>query len=193
MKFYYIYELFPAIFKQPGVDGYHHIGGGPQLLGSTLLTEQGDLDVFTIVLDGLDGTGEIVIASHENSNIIIVFITVGYHIRGQLDIGAFFIGGNAGPVGIDQASQAQFSIRYGVNAGEESLLLLVKLGLLLLSHPGVVIIDSNQLAFVYNFTAEFAEVQVCPIEVIFQGMVKIATINKYHHPLPHILPPSLYK
>jgi hypothetical protein len=161
------------------------------LLGSALLAEQGNFDVLAVVLDSLDGPGEVVISGNQNAYVIIAFIAVGYHIGSQLDVGALFIRRDIGPVvSIDQASQTQFRIGYGVNSGKESLLLLVELGLLLLSHPGVIIIDSDELAPVYQFTAEFTDIQVGPVEVIFQRMIEVASVDEYHHPLPHISPPS---
>jgi hypothetical protein len=117
--------FFPAIFYHPGINGDYHIGGSAELLGGTLLTEQGHFYVLAVVFYRLDGPGKIIIACHEDGYVIIVFIAVGYHIRGQLDVRAFFIRGDAGPVGIDQPSQAQFSVGDSVNPGKESLLLLV--------------------------------------------------------------------
>ena len=117
--------FFPAIFYHPGINGDYHIGGSAELLGGTLLTEKGYFNMLAVVFHGLDGPGKIIIPGHEDSYIIIVLITVGDHIRSQLYIRAFFIRGDAGPVGIDQPSQAQFSVGDSVNPGEESLLLFV--------------------------------------------------------------------
>ena len=42
-----------------------------------------------------------------------------------------------------------------------------------------------------QFPTKLAYVKVSPVEMIFQGMVQIAAINEYHHPLRHTLPPYI--
>ena len=103
--------------------------------------------MLAVVLDGLDGAGEVVIPGDEYRHVIVVFKGVGQHVRSQLDVGALFIRRDRRPVGIDQASQAQFGIRNRLDAVEKGLLLLVKLGLLFLPDPGVIIVNSDKLSF----------------------------------------------
>jgi len=98
--------------------------------------------MLPIIFDGLDSPGVIIIPGNEDGNIIIVFEIMGYHIGSQLYIGAFLVGRNAGPVGINQASQSQLGIGYRVDSIEKSLLLFIKIGLLFLPYFSVIIIDS---------------------------------------------------
>ena len=113
---------------------------------STLLAEKRDLDVLAVVLDSLDGAREVVIACHQYCHVVVVLEGVGQHISGQLDISAFFIRRDGRPVDINEASQTQFRVGDGFNAVEKGLLLLIELGFLFLTDPGVIIVNSDKLS-----------------------------------------------
>ena len=68
--------LFPAVFEHPRVYLDDPVRRVPQLLGRALLAEKGDLDVLAVVLDGLDGAGEIIVPGHEDGDIVIIFVSV---------------------------------------------------------------------------------------------------------------------
>jgi hypothetical protein len=91
-----LFCLFPAITKQLLVHDEHAVCHVPQLQGGAFLAEKGNLHVFAVVLDCLDSAHKVIIPGDEYGGIIIVFKAVSYHIRGKLNVHAFFKGGVVG-------------------------------------------------------------------------------------------------
>jgi hypothetical protein len=51
----------------------------------------------------------------------------------------------------------------------------------------IVVVSPDELPASAKLFSKFAEVEIEPFEIIFQGMVKVAAVNKYGHPFAHLI------
>jgi len=107
---------------------------------------------------------------------------VGEQVGGQHDVDAFFIGRDAGPGWrVDEPPQAHLQVGHLLDAVEERLLAAVALRLLFHTDDGVVVVDSDEPAPLEQLLAELAHVYVRSLEIVLEGVVKIAPIDEDHH------------